>query len=378
MTTTNTNQTPLAPNVSVAEATALSKVAFGAGRMFHITGQGGGGKTSIFTTVIAEANGISPANVRVVNLSGMGPQELLGYGIPDSESRDLWFSCPEIWPTQARVGSDKVLLVLDEFSEWDPAARSLCRSLFQPVAGDAPRIGTHVLGSNVMIGLTSNRRGDGTRSAVIEAPIVERCMTVTLQPKLDEFLTWAVGQGVHTTPVYAFLHFTQGNGGQDHFNPKVPVPWNGAPHPCPRAWEATMRATLNQDLLDNPVLLGLALQGFVGQAAGLACQGFCQLVGNIVTTVEGIKAGTETMPLDPSNQYAALYAGIRMVRREIADDPEAGVAAGKADWLANKMILSNNVGGELRTWAYTTATSNEIPLQQHANRAAMQGIGATQ
>jgi hypothetical protein len=144
-------------------------------------GQGGIGKTTLFKRNIAPALGIDADDVDIINLSGSAPQDAIGYGVPPrdgSNSRDMWFAAPPQWPTVDRVGSTRKLLVLDEFPNWDPEIRSLCRSLFNPF-GEAATIGTHVLGPNVVIGLTGNMRSHGSAgSGLLDAPIVERTLEI--------------------------------------------------------------------------------------------------------------------------------------------------------------------------------------------------------
>jgi hypothetical protein len=359
-----------APNASIKQLAALAKAAAASNRWLSLFGKGGVGKTSVAKTIIAPAMGIDPADVWIVNLSGSGPQEALGYGIPDSGSRDLWFSAPEQWPTTNRVGNTPTLLVLDEFPEWDVQIQSLCRSLFQPDGG-SPMIGTHRLGKNVRVMLTGNRRSDGTRSAVPAAPIIERSMVFTISPTLDEWLEWAAIEGLAESPVYTFLKYANGVEGVDHFNPDTPTPWDGSPHPCPRQWEAACRVATG-DLLEEPALLSLSLRGLVGEASGSAAYAFCQTIATMLTKLIPIRNGDEPMPQDRSEQYALSFAALRKAKQEVGSDPEAAVASGAVDWLVNNVICATT--GEIRKWTYDSAVRNGIPLNQHPRRSAMQGI----
>ena len=360
------------PKVSANEAVALAQIAFKAGRIFHCEGKGGGGKTSILKKDLAKAMEIPPERVYLLNMSGMGPQEMLGYGIVDNENRDLYFSKPEQWPHATAVGDDECLLILDEVTNWDHASLSLCRSLLDPVDG-IPRIGTHELGSNVHICMTSNRAQDGSRSMVLDAPFVSRSLTVTLEPTLDGFLDWAATEGLASSPLYAFLKYSQGLNEVDHFNPELPKRWVGAPHPTPRSWHAALQLTQSEDeLLADSTMLGLALKGLVGESAGLAATAFCYTISRYCTTVSDIRSGSEDLPsLDTTAQYAVIYAALRIARKESMKDPEAYVASGEADWLVEKIILPAK--GELKRWAYCTASAIGIPLKNHPRRSAMQG-----
>lgn len=355
------------PSCKISQLAELARIARNSRRFLALYGKGGIGKTSVARSIVAPALGVAPEDVWIVNLSGSGPQEATGYLIPDSATRDGWFSVPECWPTAKRVGDGRpVLLVLDEFPEWDPAIQSLCRSLFDP-SGGAPKIGVHALAPGVQIMVTGNRRADGSRSAVPSAPFVERCLSVLVTPTLDEWLDWAAAEGLAASPVYPFLKFQGGDQhGVDHFNPDVPQPWDGSPHPCLRAWEAACRATLG-DL--SPELAALAIEGLVGETAGRAAVAFIRLVGDLLPQLAAIRSGAATMPADPAQQQALMHAALRTAKRESGTDPEAAVASGALDWLVGIMLATRT---EIRAYGYATAVACGIPLDQHPQRPALQ------
>jgi hypothetical protein len=118
-------------------------------------------------------------------------------------------------------------------------------------------------------------------------------------------------------------------------------------------------------------MLSLALRGLVGEASGAAAYAFCQLVASFLPKLAAIRAGTERLPADPSEQHALIHAAVRVARKEAGSDPEAAVAAGTLDWLARLLVSAS---GELRQWGYTCAIRNGVPLDQHPQRQAMQGI----
>lgn len=353
------------PKANTSQLADLARIAFASNRFFAMYGKGGIGKTTIPKTIIAPALGFD--ETWIVNLSGAGPQEAAGYLIPDPVSRDGWFSAPESWPTAKRVGDRKVLLVLDEYPEWDASVQSLCRSLFNPHG--SPMIGTHELGKNVRIIVTGNRRADGSRSAVPSAPFVERCLSVQVEPTLDEWLDWAAGQGLAESPVYTFLKFQGGDQhGVDHFNPDVPMPWDGSPHACPRAWEAACRATADDSLPAG--LVALTLEGFVGESAGRAAFAFIKLVGDLLPQLNAVRNGGD-VPMDPASQQALTHAALRVAKRETAADPEAAVASGALDWLVNLLAACR---GEIRAYGFATALRCGLPLDQHPRWRELKGI----
>lgn len=356
------------PKIKIGQAAELARIAFASNRFFAIYGKGGVGKTSIASNTIAPALGFD--EVWKVNLSGSLPQDATGYLVPVMESREGFFIEPEEWPTAKRVGDKRVLLVLDEFPEWDASIQSLCRSLFDTEGGQ-PRIGVHRLGANVKIMITGNRRSDGARSAVPTAPLVSRCASYAVEPSLDEWLDWAASNGLAESPVFTFLKFQGGDQhGVDHFAPDIPQPWDGSPHPTPRQWEAACRALLDDSIDDR--IAALVLEGLVGEAAGRAAFAFVKLVGDLMPKLNAIRNGVEQLPSDPASQQALTHAALRVAKRETSADPEAAVASGAVDWLVERILLPAR--GEIRAYGFATALRCGLPLDQHPRRQAMQGV----
>ena len=363
------------PLCKIKQLGRIAKAAYDAGRQFSIYGQGGTGKTTVLREVVAPALNIAPENVWLVNLSGSAPQECLGYGIPDSATRDMWFSRPEIWPTPDRVpDGTRTMLILDEQSDYDPAVNSLLRGLFNPTGGRS-KVGSHELTSDLFVCSTGNRRTDGSnRSGIPSAPQVERAISVELQPDLNGWLEWASNvDEIKNSPLLAFLSYSNGLEGIDHFCPPVEQPWEGSPHPCPRTWEAAanMERTLTADNADIS-LISLAIRGAVGEQAGNAAFAFTETVHKDLPLLAKIRAGQANLPDDdPSRQYGLLYTGIRQCSKESNADPEAAVASGAVDWLVD-MICS--AAGDIRVWAFESAMRAGLPLDQHPRRESMQGV----
>ena len=352
--------------ISVAQAAAIAAIVYQTNRFFCLLGKGGTGKTSIASSVIAPA--IDAERTQVLNLSGSSPMEALGYGIPDASTRDLWFSCPENFPTKERVGNEKILLVLDEFPDWDVAVQSLFRSCFDPHGGSA-KIGTHELGPNVKIMITGNRRKDGSsKSAVLSAPQVERQFTYVLEPTLDEWTQWVTDQGFGHSPILTFLDLANGLEGVDHFNPEIGR-WDGAPHPCPRTWDAAIRAV---DQTSDLALQSLLLEGSVGVEAGAAAMSFLNTVATMLPVYKRIRSGQEVISdYSPSDQYGLVHCALRNVLKETASDPEAEVAGGAVDWCADRFLLSAKA--EIGCWGYAASVRNGLPLDKHSCHVTLKG-----
>jgi hypothetical protein len=351
------NTTAINP-VKPSDLLPLAEMCLAANRFLFITGQGGSGKTSIVCHDLAPAMG---REVYYVNLNGQGPQEVIGYGIPQ-DNGDMKFAAPVIWPTFDRVGDKPVLLFLDELADYDPAVRALLRSLY-PASG-ARYVGPHKLGTNVFVVCASNRRQDGTRAAVEDAPFTERCCKVTLEPDVSDWLDWydskpeLAASGSH---VPAFLRFGTTTGeGLDHFNPPVKQPYDGAPHPCPRTWEAVALAESFRKTARDA--FRQFVRGSVGDGASLAYFAFLQHVDALpdITSIKADAAGF-ALPDDPAKQFALVSACLATANRGVKD---VGVAVhnGGFDWL---VILLQRCRGDIRAFGARSAVRRGIPLDEH-------------
>lgn len=344
--------------VSPSEILGLAHAAVLTNRFLFISGSGGAGKTSIVCHTIAPA---MQREVWYVNLNGQGPQEVIGYGRP-LDNGDMEFAAPTIWPTFDRVGDKPVLLFLDELPDYDPAVRALLRSLY-PASGDR-YVGPHRLGTNVFVVVAGNRRQDGTKSAVEDAPFTERCVKCTIEPTVADWLDWYDGQAplvASRSHVPSFLKYGSTSGdGLDHFNPPVKMPYDGTPHPCPRQWEAVALAEPLR-LTDKQTYRSF-VKGTVGDASAVAFFGFLNLVDQL-PDIGRLKTSPDTfdVPSDPASQYALVSACLSTASRGVQDIP-AAVHSGGFDWLVSLLLRCR---GDIREYGAQSAIRRGIPLDQH-------------
>jgi hypothetical protein len=330
-------------------------------RFLFILGSGGVGKTSILTQEVGPALG---REVWYVNLNGLGPTEVTGYGKILPDSPDMLFSEPSIWPTKRRVGDKPVLVVLDEFPDYDPYVQALARSLF-PASG-SPMIGPHELGSDVLFVLLGNRKADGVRGSKMEdAPLTERCYKVTLTSNLGDWLDWVdtrpglTGLGSH---IPAFLKFgTTSGDGLDMFHPPVASPYDGQPHPCPRSWESAMLAEPVR--ATDKRLHNILVRGCVGDRAASAYMGFLSIIDKL-PDIQQLKAdpGSFKVPEDPSMQYALVSACLATAIRGVKDVAIA-VHSGGFDWLVTLLLQCR---GDICSYGARSAVRRGIPLDEHS------------
>lgn len=351
-------QNPL--TVKAKALTALARHTFNANRFLFVEGQGGVGKTSILVNETAPALGREPW---LVNLSGQGPQECLGYGIPQKNG-DMLFSAPEIWPTEKRVGDKPVLLILDEFTNYDSQVQALLRGLF-PASGFR-HVGPHKLGSNVAVAITGNRRDHGNRGKVEDAPFTERSVKVCLEADLDSWFDWL--EKAHPgldSHVPAFLKFGTTTGdGLDHFCPPVKLPYDGTPHPCPRTWEAVVLSEgLRQslDTEDNEAYRAI-LRGSIGPDSAQAFLGFLAHVDSLPDIPAIKEKGGKIDPIDSAEKQFALASAICTTAARGIDDLGAAVHKGEFDWVVECLT---RLRGDIREFAATSMIRRGIPLHEH-------------
>ena len=335
----------------------LAKICIAINRILFVEGQGGAAKTSL-AALLAKQLGRS---LWYNNFNGQGPQEVIGYGIP-RENGDMDFAAPVGLPTYERVGDQPVLLVIDELPDYDPSVRALLRSLY-PATGDR-FVGPHRLGTDVLVVVLGNRRQDGTKAAVEDAPFTSRCVKVTLEPSVEDWTEWydtqpnLVASGSH---VPAFLKF--GNAcpdGRDHFNPPVVMPYDGKPHASSRGWEAVALAEPFRK--SEPDLYRTAVHGLIGDTAALAYFGFLQHVDKLPDIVS-LRANPDafTVPSDPAAQFALVSACLNTGTRGITDIP-AAVHSGGFDWLVTLLLRCR---GDIREYGAMAAVRRGVPLDEH-------------
>ena len=344
-------------NISTKEVLPIAELTFHTNRCLFIKGQGGGGKTSIACNIIGPALG---REVWLVNLSGQGPQEVIGYGLPQPNG-DMLFSAPCIWPTEARVGNRPVLLILDEFPDYDSDVRALLRGVF-PASG-ARYVGPHKLGSDVAIILTGNRKVDGAKGAVEEAPFTERCVNVVLTPTVDDWLAYygtqpALVNSQSFVPSFLTYGAAQGNKGVDHFNPPIVSPYLGEAHPCPRTWEAVVLAEHARK--SQPAIYRALVTGSVGRFAANAYFGFLEHVDRL-PDIQAIKRGDHyVIPTDPAGQFALANACVNFIK--VGADAAIDLAAGHFDWFVDLLL---QLRGDIRMFAAVALTNRGVPLDNH-------------
>jgi hypothetical protein len=332
-----------------------------------IVGDGGAGKTSISCQTIPQALGIPLWGDKALNFAGMAGTEVTGYGNPQADGT-MKFYAPDVWPTIDRVGDKPYIVVLDELPDYSPEVRALLRGL-TPSSG-AITVGPHVLGPNVKFIVTGNLRSSGTRAAIEDAPFTSRCAKFLLHPDIASWVDWfnvqpAAKLGSH---VAAFLKFGScGDGAGDHFSPAVPMPYDGAPHPTPRGWEAVAKAEPFR--MSDRATYEKFVAGRVGKRAATAYFGFLHHVDNLPDLAALKSDPNYVVSADTQKQYALTSAALSTALSGVKD-PAAAVHAGSFDWIVRLLL---QVRGDIREFGLDAAIARGVPLDQHRDAAKLRG-----
>jgi len=390
------------PTVSIEQVFQLAVVAHQAQLNLCLLGRSGIGKTECAREMAARLGAEFDPAIHVLNFSGSSPAEAVGYGVPGPWREgdmvtdiDMRFSVPQGLPTRDKYGDRFVLVVFDEFSNWDASIQSLALGALTPV-GFPKKWGPHELAPNLFIVITGNRRKDGSRqSSVLSAPNVARCLTAVVEPDLPETLVHFAEKGLAESAHWGLLSFMamgmkDGGSGSDEANaffaPDPVTPWDGMPYPCPRQHERSCMATMP----DAPMMDGsfdhqqrqTALAGMLGADAGARAAAWITSIQESVGTAKKVLAGTESLPSTKSDAYAVMMAAYRIVKKGMADytsdQRAAAVAGGEADAFVNNVMIP--ASGELRKWVFEMAIrpasggdgAAPLPLDIHTKADAMQ------
>ena len=386
------------PEIKFSDVQTQAEIVYSSGdSVMILLGSGGTGKTALanasVTKAIAKLYGVTDETVKVYkcNYTGASPLEITGYGVlkKGANGEDLMsFSEPEGIPTAAlleRLGMEDTpcLLVFDEMPEWAADTRSLVRSTVDP-DGES-KIGSHRLGENVKILVTGNRREDGSRSAVLDAPIVNRGNQFILKADINSWLSWASEFAWSKfSPVVEYLQFNAKLESGNHFAPPIPQPWDGSPHPTPRSWASAARQI---NYIENNLELSksefnkhlkLTLQSKVGDTTARDCIAYITSSSGLLDDLDAVRKGTMKLSHKPTDQFKMIHAALRIMDIELTQAEQRGrdrgtaVSAGDVDWFVENLLLPATK--EIGRAGYHAAINVDIPLNEHPKNHELKGL----
>jgi hypothetical protein len=257
-------------------------------------GPPGVGKSRIVADIAAR-EGLALVDIRLAQLE---PTDLRG--IPFREGQSVVWSIPAMLPDAARDGPRGVLF-LDELTSAVPTVTAAAYQLILD-----RRLGEYRLPPEWIVVAAGNRQGDRGVTYQMPAPLANRFVHYEVEADLDDWVAWAHAQGIDAR-IVAFLRFRPDL--LFDFDPQR----HQAAFPSPRSWEFASRALAK--LAADDELLGDALKGCVGTAAGLACRAYIDHVDRLPDPAQVAAGQSVEVPRTVELQYAASAAIARHVAR---------------------------------------------------------------
>lgn len=362
------NSKTLYPPFIYSESQIVAEYADQSGKILHISGPVGVGKTAMQRQLHLHWTGrdqdgpISHLEWRdgvsgyaTVNCVGQSTDTATGYLVPSptgEESGDR-YAVPSAWPIDSVVGDAHITLCVDEVDKVSSEVLNCLLGLMDARDTGVLYLGTHKLGKNVKVYFTSNRREDGSQSSkVLSAPFITRTYSRSLVADVPSWVNgYAIPNGLDASPVVAWL----ASYGADWFSPPIDFRYDGRAIPCPRQW--TSAARMVDINTPHDVAVRHCLAPLVGDDAANACAAYLELIHQVKPQLEALKNGG-ALPSDHREQYALLFAAIRTIVLE-HEDTGVAVKAGDLDWFLDALAASDN---EIQQWAVPLASSAGIKL----------------
>lgn len=250
-------------------------------------GPPGVGKSDMVAQIAAQGEG----SVVDIRLSQMEPSDLRG--IPFHKDGLVEWSIPALLPDVERHG-ERGILFLDEITSAPPTVSAAAYQLILD-----RRLGEYQVPDGWAIFAAGNRQGDRGVTYAMPSPLANRFSHYEVEVHLDDWVAWAWDHGVDER-VIAFLRF----------RPELLFDFDPAHQavafPTPRSWEFAHRAL--QKFGDEPQLLRSALQGCVGNAAGIELAAFVDNLHNLPDLDQILRGEGGEVPKEIDLQYAVATA----------------------------------------------------------------------
>ena len=270
-----------------------------------VWGPPGVGKSSIMRAV-AESLGIGFIDVR---LAQREPVDIRGLPVP-TDNGVVWQVSAE-WP---RDPKSRGIILFDEITAAD---RSLQVAAYEFILDR--RLGNlYSVPDGWYICAAGNRVEDRAVAGTMSSALANRFMHVELQADVEDWIAWAVAQGLHPS-VTGFIRY----------RPALLFHQEGENlergWPTPRAWERVARMLLALDGRGDD-LVGKAVYGLVGDSAGVEFLAFHQMNESFTDVLRMMldPSATITIPEKADLKYAVVAAAVyHLWRGENAADTKA-------------------------------------------------------
>lgn len=255
----------------------------------------GVGKSSVVRQA-ADAGGIPLIDLRLALLN---PVDLRGLPVPDRDAGLAGWLPPSFLPDEGRDGSEGVLF-LDEINAAPPAVQAAAYQLVLD-----RRVGDYELPEGWRIVAAGNRMTDRGVTHRMPAPLANRLLHLHIEPTLDNWKNWALGEGDIAAEVLGFLNFSpgrltaspDGGGGQAQ---------SSSAFPSPRSWAylSSMMEVIRGRPVSSP-LREIAAASAVGEGAAREFNAFLRVSAHLPDPAD-ILAGSADLPGEES--IDVLYA----------------------------------------------------------------------
>jgi len=333
-----------------------------------VFGPSGAGKT----TIMMDAASRVFDRVLLSNFAGKGPVDATGLGLPrkgDNGALAMIFSQPEGAPTRDRVGDEFVYWGLDEWANWYPEVRAAMHGVLSPPAGEHRYLGSHIIGPNVVCGITSNRRCDGAAVGRYSIPECRRGSMMTLIPDAGNWWRWADSIPKYAeTFVPSFIAYGNSVGAsashKNHFlgDPSEFDPMLPNAQPTPASWEEVMKVLIHhREGKCSASTARTNIQGWVGAEASNALHAFLSFMSDRPAFEKMKKNPLGFEVPDRVDKQFMLASGAMLYATQEVSDLGASLHKGEFDWVFDGM---SRLKPEVAAYGLTTADRRGIKVSE--------------
>lgn len=230
------------------------KVAINANRPVMIYSAPGCGKSDIVHQIGKELN----RPVIDIRLALYDPSDLKGFPYFDPDSKSMKWAPSSELPTDP---NSNAILFLDELVSAAPSTQA---AAYQLVLNR--RIGEYVLPKNVVIIGAGNRSSDRGVVYKMPSPLSNRFIHLELKVDVDEWIEWALSNGLHKDVVGYISHQKQD---LFTFDPKS----SSHAFATPRTWEFVSQILTQEDVFGEETALDL-ISGTIGDGLAIKHNAF--------------------------------------------------------------------------------------------------------
>ena len=298
--------------------------------------------------------------------------DLGGYPVPDHKERRMIYYRPKFIPPQAvPANHDGILWFLDEANRAHP---TVIQTLFQIITERV--CGEHILPEQTAIVLSGNL-GESDSTIITEfddAALDGRLAVFHLKPKVEDWLRWASGEGIHPALLRYMSLFPEKLWDEANIDPN-PRGWHQVSQALLHSFGLATDDDLTRCLMENPDgSLDKMIQSLVGRVAGrdFTLQHTApreltsrQVLAGDAERLEAVKQ--ERVP--PEDILWALAGAVSVLRDKKAAAP-GGLPAPDLKVLCNVLLFIGHARADLSLSFFYSLISTcgiltEIPVALH-------------